>query len=103
VTAGFSCILGPTPALGAVVLVSRQTVSLTTRLKSRMGTWDHREHFAYAWVVICRNLKVHRHVNVNEGTKSHSLRVMLSRLHLLSTDQPSISGLVRRMRAGVRI
>jgi hypothetical protein len=34
-----------------------------------MATWDHWEHFAYAWVVICRNLKVHRHVNVNEGHK----------------------------------
>lgn len=34
-----------------------------------MATWDHWEPSVYAWVVICRNVKVHRHVNVNAGHK----------------------------------
>jgi len=34
-----------------------------------MVTWDHWEQSAYAWVVICRNAKVHLHVNVNAGHK----------------------------------
>ena len=34
-----------------------------------MVTWDHWEHSAHAWVVICRNVKIHRHVNVNAGHK----------------------------------
>jgi hypothetical protein len=34
-----------------------------------MVTWDHWEQFAYAWIVICRNVKIHRHVNVDAGHK----------------------------------
>lgn len=34
-----------------------------------MVTWDHWESPVYAWVVICRNVKVHHHVNVNAGHK----------------------------------
>lgn len=34
-----------------------------------MATWDHWEQSVYAWVVICRNVKVHQHVTVNAGHK----------------------------------
>jgi len=50
-----------------------------------MVTWDHWEHSAYAWVVICRNVKIHRLVNVNAGHKIPLAETDAFRLHLLST------------------